>query len=428
MLNSMPTPMTVKTDSWPELAPLRYARKSGAEQRAYWVSQADRIARPVLKKAAAGKLRNAGLSGRLDRPKGVHTSLESMGRILAGLGPWLAASGDGVDKAESELRDDLHGMALAGLAAGTDPEHPDFWNWNQGDQGVVDAAKVAFAIVMTPEFIPSEDKSLRQNLLTCLESTRSITPHHNNWLLFSAMVEAGIDALGGQADGMRIEYALRQLEQWYVGDSFYKDGREFHMDFYNSLVIHPYLALLHEHFREHPSIRPGACDVARQWERAARQAEILERFISPEGTFPAVGRSLGYRVGVLKTLAFVATRERLPDTLRPAQVRCALTAVMERFANEPGLLNEASLLNPGFCGHQPDFPEYYQQDSSAYFFLMPFQILGLAPESEFWAGASEPWTNLKLWSGGTVPTDHALGHHLTKRVHPSRLNSSRNTK
>jgi hypothetical protein len=102
-------------ESWPELEPLRYPQKSGPEQRAYWVAQADRVARPILQKAADGELRNAGLSGRLDRPKGFHTSLESMGRILLGIAPWLVARDDGVDETEKTVKHELHAMVLAGL-------------------------------------------------------------------------------------------------------------------------------------------------------------------------------------------------------------------------------------------------------------------------------------------------------------------------
>ncbi len=406
---------------WPELAPLQVARKDGVEQREFWVLQAERITRPVLEKAAVGELRNAGLSGRLDRLRGFHASLEAMGRILVGISPWLVSVDAGISEAERRTKRELREFALAGLRTGTDPEHPDRWNWSQADQVVVDASKVAMAIIRAPDLIPDDDISLRKNLLACLEATRVVTPHHNNWLLFSAMVEAGIDLLGGKADGMRVDYALQQLEQWYIGDSYYKDGPEFHMDFYNSLVIHPFLVVLHQYFEKHATIRLGCYNVKRQWDRAARHAEILERFISPEGCFPVVGRSLGYRAGVLHTLAFVAASNRLPEALRPGQVRCALTAVMERFVSAPELQNESGFLNPGFWGHQPDFPEYYLQDSAAYFISTTFQTLALSPESDFWASPSEAWTSLKLWSGGTASADHALGHHLRQRVHPSRI-------
>ena len=40
---------------------------------------------------------------------------------------------------------------------------------------------------------------------------------------------------------MRVDYALRQHEQWYKGDGVYGDGPEFHWDYYNSFVIQPML-------------------------------------------------------------------------------------------------------------------------------------------------------------------------------------------
>ena len=40
---------------------------------------------------------------------------------------------------------------------------------------------------------------------------------------------------------MRVDYALRQHDQWYKGDGAYGDGPTFHWDYYNSFVIHPML-------------------------------------------------------------------------------------------------------------------------------------------------------------------------------------------
>ena len=40
---------------------------------------------------------------------------------------------------------------------------------------------------------------------------------------------------------MRIDYALRQHDQWCKGDGLYGDGASFHFDYYNSFVIQPML-------------------------------------------------------------------------------------------------------------------------------------------------------------------------------------------
>jgi hypothetical protein len=85
------------------------------------------------------------------------------------------------------------------------------------------------------------DTTTRQRLIAALISTRAITPGYNNWLLFSATVEAGLKTLGGEWDRTRVDYALRQHDAWYKGDGAYGDGPEFHWDYYNSFVIHPML-------------------------------------------------------------------------------------------------------------------------------------------------------------------------------------------
>ena len=74
-------------------------------------------------------------------------------------------------------------------------------------------------------------------------------------------------------------------------------------------------------------------------ERYARYAEQQERLISPEGTFPIVGRSLAYRFGAFHALSDVAYRKLLPERVKPAQVRSALSAIINRQVNAPGTFN-----------------------------------------------------------------------------------------
>ncbi|WP_374018085.1 DUF2264 domain-containing protein [Paenibacillus thiaminolyticus] len=75
--------------------------------------------------------------------------------------------------------------------------------------------------------------------------------------------------------------------------------------------------------------------------------------ISPEGTFPPLGRSLAYRCGVFQLLAQLAWLDQLPPSLSAAQVRCGLTAVMRRMLEAEGTFTADGWLTIGFCGHQP---------------------------------------------------------------------------
>src|SRR5690625_6603831 len=56
------------------------------------------------------------------------------------------------------------------------------------------------------------------------------------------MIEVALFRCGEEDwDRMRIDYALKQHEQWYLGDGVYGDGPAFRMDYYNSFVIQPML-------------------------------------------------------------------------------------------------------------------------------------------------------------------------------------------
>jgi hypothetical protein len=192
---------------------------------------------------------------------------------------------------------------------------------------------------------------VKRRLAAALESTRAITPGFNNWLLFSAMVEAGLKALGASWDRARVDYAVREHEQWYKGDGAYGDGPDFHWDYYNSFVIHPMLVdLLEACGAESPAWMEIAVRVE---QRARRYAAVQERLISPDGSFPPIGRSIAYRCGAFHLLAQSALRRRLPGGVSPAQVRGALTAAIRRTLDSPGTFDSDGWLQIGLCGHQP---------------------------------------------------------------------------
>ena len=125
--------------------------------------------------------------------------------------------------------------------------------------------------------------------------------------------------MGEPWDVMRVDYAVRAHQQWYVGDGLYGDGPHFHWDYYNSFVIQPMLLDVLRNIAPH----------AKTWQallpdilaRAKRYAAIQERLISPEGTFPVIGRSICYRCGAFQLLAQIALMGELPAPLTGARVR-----------------------------------------------------------------------------------------------------------
>lgn len=327
-----------------------------------------------------------------------------MGRLLSGMAPWLELEDGGL--AECKLRAEFRLLACECLDAGTDPNSPDYMNFTDGYQPIVDAAFLAHAIIRAPEQLWGKlENRIKQNVITALKATRSRKPAFSNWLLFAAIIEAALFIIGEDWDPMRIDYALKQHEIWYLGDGTYGDGPQYHADYYNSYVIQPMLLDITDAVQgthnDWDTLRPNLIL------RARRYATIQERMISPEGTFPPIGRSLAYRFGAFQLLAQMALREELDEALKPAQVRCALTAVIKRTMEIPGTLDERGWLQVGFCGYQPEIGESYISTGSLYLCAMVFLPLGLASSASFWQG-EEAWTAKKAWSGLSFPIDHAL--------------------
>ena len=379
------------------------------EAREEWVRLVVKLADPVLTNLAAGTLHArmpVELSATATAERNDYAHLEAVGRLLAGIAPWLELGEE--RSAEGAQRVRLAGLARDGLRRAVDPQSPDFLNFTKGRQPLVDAAFLAHALVRAPrELLGRLDAGTRRNLADALRSTRSIQPAISNWLLFSAMVEAGLCLMDEPWDRLRVDYAVRQHQQWYKGDGMYGDGPTLHMDYYNSFVIHPMLLdVLRVTSRKTDEWKVIEADAVI---RARRYAAIQERFVSPEGTFPPIGRSLAYRCGAFQLLGQMALRHDLPEGVRPAQVRGALSAVIGRTMNAPGTFDSAGWLTVGFAGHQPKIGESYISSGSAYLCAVGFLPLGLPASDPFWSAPPEPWTAKALWQGVDLPTDHALG-------------------
>lgn len=364
--------------------------------------------RPVLSALAKRELRatmpvETNPPSRADRRQ--YTHLEALGRTLTGIAPWLELAPD--DSDEGKLRAELGEMARKSIDAGTDPKSPDYMNFTVGGQPLVDTAFLAHSLVRAPNQLWTKlEPRVQENLVTALQATRAIKPGMNNWILFSAMVEAALCRIGRDWKTEPVDFAFTKLMEWYKGDGLYGDGPLFHWDYYNSFVIHPMLI----------DVLETVSKQKKDWDdkrapilaRARRYAAIQERLIAPDGSFPAIGRSLAYRVGAFQLLGQMTLRKDLPAAISPGQVKCALSAVIGRMFEAPGTFDDHGFLTIGFCGHQPGMGENYISTGSLYMCTTGFLPLGLPVTDEFWTCGPTDWTSKRVWSGGDIGTDHAI--------------------
>ena len=389
---------------------VRYLEKGCNADRAYWADLAYKMAYPVLSNMSKGELQKNMLvevSPNWDGRNKKVTYMETFGRLMAGIAPWLSLPDDGSE--EGARRAELREMALKSYVNAVDPESPDYLAWRGHGQALVDAAYVAESLIRGYDalWVPL-DSVTKQRYVEEFTQLRRVDPPYTNWLLFSSTIESFLAKAGAPYDEYRINSAIRKTEEWYTGDGWYADGPEFSFDYYSSYVFHPmYLETLANmrdagaytriHYRNYYD---------RALKRTQKFAIVLERLISPEGTFPVFGRSIPYRMATMQPLALMAWYGKLPHGLTNGQVRGALTAVMHNMFDDKENYNEAGFLTIGFAGRQPNVADWYTNNGSLYMTSLAFMPLGLPAAHPFWSDAEQPWTNRKAWGGKPFPKDH----------------------
>lgn len=389
--------------------------KSGKQvenERQYWCDLLYKMAEPVLSNMSKEQLKQnmlLELSPNWDGRNKDVAYMECFGRTMAGIAPWLSLPDD--ETPEGKQRKQLREWALKSYAHAVDPESPDYLGWNVHGQALVDAAYIAESFLRAPSLWKALDKQTQERYIKEFQGLRRFTPVYSNWLLFVATIESFLKQAGAQADFYRITLSLLKVNEWYVGDGWYSDGSKFAFDYYNSFVLHPMFVECQEVLTD--GGKKGAWNIDptkfdKGLKRMQRYGVILERMISPEGSFPVFGRSITYRTGILQPLALLAWRGWLPEELSEGQVRAAMTAVLKRMFRDNRNFNEKGFLTIGFNGKQPDIADVYTNNGSLYMATLAFLPLGLPANHSFWTSPAQSWTSKKAWDGEEFPKDHAV--------------------
>lgn len=389
-------------------APMQANKKTVEKtDRQVWADLCYKISQPVLENMSKGNFQKdfpLELSPTWDGRDTKVAYLETFARLMAGISPWLALPDDGTP--EGKQRKQLHEWAIQAYKNAVDPNSPDKITWlTNTSQPLCDASYLVESFMRAPEATWGQlDEVTKKRYIEGLKSLRTIRPAYNNWLLFRAMVEVFFMSIGEDVDEYALSVGLQKMSEWYLSDGWYSDGPEYAMDYYNSYVMHPMMVEVVEMCKKHKFSTPISLDLAVK--RMNRFNTILERFISPEGAYPAVGRSVIYRMGAFQTLAMSAWKYGLPKDLTNGSVRSALTCVMKRMFAVDGNFDDKGYLRLGFAGHQPNLANYYSDNGSLYMTSLVFMPLGLPADHPFWTAPAEPWTSQKAWSGQEFPEDY----------------------
>ncbi|MBR4447719.1 DUF2264 domain-containing protein [Methanobrevibacter sp.] len=376
------------------------------EDRIFWVSTLQKIAFPVLNNLARGSLRK-NMPFESNSSQGQKFSyFEAFARVFNGIAPWLEL---GIDSSEEgRTREKYINLTLKSITNAVNPNNNDYIFVVEPKQSLVEVALFAQGLLRAKnEIWLNLPMDIQARIIRELKNTRIIAPYENHWLLFTSMIEAALLEFTGECDKERLTYAISKFrDEFYIGDSIYSDGEDFESNYYNSLIIHPMLNDILAVMRKYGLPDGEFLDV--QLMRSSRLSSQLERVISPEGTYPLLGKSLSYRCGVFHLLSQAALLKILPRNISPAQVRSALTKVIQRQFNGNQNFNTEGWLICGLNASQVELCEDDINTGSLYACCAVFLALGLKSDDVFWSSPFQEWSSLKAWNGHLIQPDQPI--------------------
>lgn len=291
------------------------------------------------------------------------------------------------------------GWYIRGLTAATDPDGPDRWGraigvdeirqWNGTPQPIVEAANLAFGLALSRNRVWNHlDDSTRERLAAWLEHHAKKHGSDNNWLLFTAVIEAFLRSVGHDVPGGHAQTDVDLFESWYLGDGWYNDGRISastghgnRVDHYNSWVIQPFLWQWYELTDQPP---------ARKKQFRTRLAEFADTYallFAPDGSPLHQGRSLTYRQAVLGGLWTAALAG--VGNEKPGATRRLASGVLRHFTDLGVGVDGAPSLGRSAAQFLP-MCQVYSGPGSAYFAGMGFLGLAAPADHPLWTEPEQP--------------------------------------
>ncbi|MFE9751160.1 DUF2264 domain-containing protein [Saccharothrix saharensis] len=341
--------------------------------RAHWEAVADHLLASVAPYATRDFAQYR-LPGRPSWAGEVSDGLEGFARTFLLAAFRIAGAGGDVPPALLE-------RYAHGLVAGTDPAHPYAWPaLADMSQQLVEAASVALALHETRPWLFDRLAPAEQDrVVAWLAGFVGRRTPDNNWVLFRVVVEQFLAQVGGPHEPDEITGGLERIEDWYVGDGWYSDGKGKNFDYYCGWAMHLY-----------PSLWARmAGDAARRELYAARLGRFLEQyqhFFAADGGPVHQGRSLTYRFAAVAPLWLGALTGASP--LPPGRTRRIASGVLRHFVDR-GVPDERGLLTLGW--YEPFLPtvQDYSGPASPYWASKAFLGLLLPPDHPVWVEPEE---------------------------------------
>ncbi|MFG2462708.1 DUF2264 domain-containing protein [Streptomyces sp. NPDC048523] len=272
-----------------------------------------------------------------------------------------------------------------GLAAGTDPHHPEHWPpITDRAQPMVEAASIALALHESRPWLWDRlDDGVRDRIVEWLGRFVGATANDSNWRLFQVITEEFLASVGAPHSRAEIDAGLARLDDWYRGGGWYTDGDGKKFDYYNAWALHLYPVLWAR--IAGPRADPGT--VTRHRDRLREFLGVHQHFFGSDGAPVHQGRSLTYRYAAAAPLWAGALADATP--LPPGLTRRLASGTLKHFT-ERGVPDERGLLTLGWYRPFGGVLQRYSGPASPYWASKAFLGLLLPADHPVWTAPEEP--------------------------------------
>ncbi|MBO0608543.1 DUF2264 domain-containing protein [Myceligenerans salitolerans] len=285
----------------------------------------------------------------------------------------------------------------AGLAAGTDPDHPERWVTPvEHPQAKVEAASIALILDMTRPWIWDRLTPLVQEQVVDYLSAvvGDDTYPHCNWVWFRIVVETFLRSVGGPWSGDDIAADLAAHDSFLRADGWFADGDERSYDHYAGWALHLYPVLWARMSGAVEADAPAGDAGMPSLTRRERDAAHLDTFltgavglIGADGGPLVQGRSLTYRFAAAAPF-WAGAIAGVPGT-SPGLLRQAATRVVGHFADH-GVPGPDGLLTLGWHHPWRSIAQRYSGTGSPYWAAKGLVGLALSADHPVWTAPAEP--------------------------------------
>jgi hypothetical protein len=282
-----------------------------------------------------------------------------------------------------------------GLAAGTDPGHPEAWPRIDQDcrQTLVEAYAIAAGLQLTRPWLWDRlDDRVRQRVVDWLGGAFGLEIPDNNWHLFRMIVGDFLAGVGAPHDRAEMDADRARIEEFYVGDGWYRDGPKDAFDNYCGWALHTKYVLWATMFS--PDSLPPLRD------RLHRFLTDFGWFFGSDGAPLHQGRSLIYRWAAAAAPWAGALVDATP--LSPGTTRRLASGTLRHFLDR-GALDPDGVPSLGWYGAFPPLVQGYSGPASPYWSSLGFLGLLLPADHPCWTAVEEPLPAERADSVRTMP-------------------------